>query len=140
MQFKILLSNLYYLLVHEDGQVNDKEVASGFSMAAAEGIPEAELKIQLEFLKNKNSPEILRECLMAIKKLNRKQQIRCVAWMCVIANADGFMDKAEWHFIYQLYHKELNLPLDEIMKIQKDLNTSFRERSSSFRPVKVAAA
>jgi hypothetical protein len=39
----------------------------------------------------------------------------------VIANADGFMDKTEWQFIYKVYHKELGLNLDEIMKTQKEL-------------------
>jgi hypothetical protein len=39
-----------------------------------------------------------------------------------MANADGFMDKSEWQFIYKIYHKELHLPLDDIMEVQKELN------------------
>ena len=47
--------------------------------------------------------------------------IRCIAWLCVLANADGFMDRAEWQFIYKIYHRELQLPLDVIMGVQKEL-------------------
>jgi len=52
----------------------------------------------------------------------------------VIANADGFMDKSEWHFIYNLYHRELSLQLDEVMKKQKEL-AELKERSSSMLAV-----
>jgi uncharacterized tellurite resistance protein B-like protein len=58
----------------------------------------------------------------AIKKLNVKTQIRCIAWLCVVANADGFMDKKEWMLIYKVYHTELGLRLDDIMLVQKELN------------------
>ena len=49
--------------------------------------------------------------------------------MCVLANSDGFMDKAEWQFIYKIYHKELNLPLDSIMEVQKELAKHTRDNS-----------
>jgi hypothetical protein len=42
--------------------------------------------------------------------------------MCVIANSDGFMDKREWELIYKIYHTELALSLNEIMKAQRELN------------------
>lgn len=134
-----LLSNLYHLLINADGNVNDKEVTSGVKMALSEGISESEFKARLDFLRTKSEAEVLRESLMKIKSLSRKHQIRYVAWMCVIANADGFMDKAEWHFIYQLYHKELNLQLDEVMKMQKELSVSFRDRSFSLPAVAAVA-
>ena len=43
-------------------------------------------------------------------------------WLCVVANADSFMDKKEWMLIYKIYQTELNLQLDDIMQVQKDLN------------------
>jgi len=48
--------------------------------------------------------------------------------LCVVANGDGFMDKTEWQLIYRIYHKELNLPLEEIFKVQKELNRLPREK------------
>jgi len=64
---------------------------------------------------------LLAECVAVLKKLEKKVQIRYIAWMCVIANADGFMDKEEWKLIYRIYHKEMALPLDVIMEEQKTI-------------------
>jgi hypothetical protein len=48
----------------------------------------------------------------------------------VLANADGFMDRNEWQLIYQIYHKELALPLSEIFTVQKELNRLVWMRST----------
>src|SRR2546421_4585085 len=116
MNQKPILIKLYHLLVHADSNVNEREILAGQQMIKAEGIGEYEFKTQLESLKKRNPTVILSECLEELKKLDHEKQVRCIAWLCVVANADGFMDKSEWQFIYQLYHKELNLQLDEIMK------------------------
>jgi hypothetical protein len=67
--------------------------------------------------------------LHGIRKLEQLQQIRIIAWLCVIANADGFMDRAEWQLIYTIYHKELDLPLSEIFAVQKELNRLIWEKN-----------
>ncbi len=121
MNHKALLIKLYYLLVHADGKVNEHEVALGKQMIHTEGITESEFIIQLESVKKRNHVVVQAECIEELKKLNHEKQVHSIAWLCVIANADGFMDKTEWQFIYKLYSKELNLTLDEIMKVQKEL-------------------
>jgi uncharacterized tellurite resistance protein B-like protein len=121
MNFKEVLTRLYFILICSDGNVNDKEVSYGRKMVEAEGIDEKYFFSQIKLLEVNNQHELLPDAVVGIKKLSRQEQIRCIAWLCVIANADGFMDKAEWQLIYKIYHKELNLPLDEIMKVQKTL-------------------
>jgi hypothetical protein len=70
------------------------------------------------------------ETIVALKQMSSKDQVRSIAWMCVIANADGFMDRSEWQLIYTIYHKELNLPLHDIFAVQKDLNKKIWEKST----------
>ena len=122
MTYPVILTNLYYMLIHVDTRVNDKEVALGQQMMKTEGILETAFQAQIAALPSQHLPKVLSESVASLKKLDRDKQIRCIAWLCVIANSDGFMDRAEWQFIYAIYHKELQLPLDEIMRIQKDLN------------------
>jgi uncharacterized tellurite resistance protein B-like protein len=124
MNFKEVLTRLYFILICSDGNVNEKEVSYGRKMVEAEGIDEKYFFSQIKILEVNNQHELLPEAIAGIKKLSRQEQIRCIAWLCVIANSDGFMDKAEWQMIYKIYHKELNLPLDEIMKVQKTLALS----------------
>ena len=129
MDYKTTLTGLYHLLVLADDNVNEKELSFGKEMLKVEGIDEARFKTQMEGLKAKDGATILAECIVGLKKLDKKKQIRCLAWLSVIANSDGFMDKEEWELIYKIYHTELGLPLDEIMKTQKELNVLIHGKS-----------
>lgn len=112
---------MYFLLVHADGEVNDREVQLGNQMAKIEGFSETEFNAALDMLAKRTTTNVYEEGIEELKKLDHQKQVRCIAWLCVIANADGFMDKTEWQFIYKVYLKELGLNLDEIMKTQREL-------------------
>ena len=130
MDYKSIITKLYFLLIYADGHVNDNEILTGKHMAKAESMAEEDFRVEMELLKSKDSYALLSECIKDLRKLPRNQQIRIIAWLCVVANGDGFMDKAEWQLIYKIYHKELGLPLDEIFKVQKELNRLTHEKSS----------
>lgn len=129
MDYKTTISSLYFLLVHADGKVSEKEILRGQQMMLAEEIDEVKFNLISERLKFRNHNDILSECILSLKKLDLKSQIRCIAWLCVIANADGFMDKKEWMLIYRIYQSELNLSLDDIMAVQRDLNKVIHGKS-----------
>ncbi len=126
MKNKTTLSKLYFLLASVDGTVKPKEEAIGDAMCSVEGIEARVFAETLLVLKSENRAVILNESIKALKSMSRAEQIRCIAWMCVIANADGFMEKVEWQLIYKIYHKELNLPLEEILGEQKKLGAASR--------------
>jgi hypothetical protein len=91
-------------------------------MAEIVGIEEAVFLSRTKNNVAQYSGESLTELITSMRMLTREEQIQCIAWLCVIANADGFMDKTEWQVIYRIYYKEHQLPLDEIMQMQKTLN------------------
>jgi uncharacterized tellurite resistance protein B-like protein len=122
MNYKAAVTQLYFLLIHTDGKVNQGEIALGKKMIEAESISEPEFTSKLELFRGMDAATVYKQCIANLRTLQTKQQIRCIAWLCVMANADGFMDKSEWQFIYKIYHKELHLPLDDIMEVQKELN------------------
>ncbi|MCZ8354719.1 MAG: TerB family tellurite resistance protein [Cyclobacteriaceae bacterium] len=139
MNYKSTLINLYYLLILADGNVNERELALGKKMIVAEKIDEALFDAQLKQLQEiTDHTGTLKQVITELKKLDLKSQIRSIAWMCVIANSDGFMAKDEWILIYKIYHTELKLSLDEIMKTQKELNQILHGRSFSTLGVRVA--
>ena len=121
MKHKSVLAKLYYTLIHADNKMNEREVALGRQMVHCEGLSESSFQSEVDSLSGKPTTLIYKEIVEGLKRLEPALQVRCIAWMCVIANADGFMDKKEWQFIYQLYHKELQLPLAQIMKVQNEL-------------------
>lgn len=121
MKHKSVLARLYYTVIHADNKMNEREVSLGKQMVHCEGLSEESFNKEVATLSGKTQQVINKEVLDGMKRLDQALQIRCIAWMCVIANADGFMDRKEWQFIYQLYHKELRLPLNQIMKVQNEL-------------------
>jgi uncharacterized tellurite resistance protein B-like protein len=129
MNYSIVLTNLYFVLIYSDGQVNEHELATGQQILKTESIKEEDFSMQMEMLKSIQTDIILSESIPALKKLSRDQQIRIVAWLCVVANGDGFMDKAEWALIYRIYYKELNLSLEDIFKVQKQLTRASRQNT-----------
>lgn len=122
MDYHSIISGLYYLLIGADGQVNEKELSLGKKMAAAEGLEEAKFLSLIEQFRSADKTVLYNNSLANLKRQDKERQIRCVAWLCVVANADGFMDKQEWVLIYKIYHNELHLSLDDVMKRQRELN------------------
>jgi uncharacterized tellurite resistance protein B-like protein len=135
MNLKSALIKLYHLLVNADSELNEREVVVGNQMIKAEGLSESDFSRALEQLKKRTEADIYAEGIEELRKLDHKTQVRCVAWLCVLANADGFMDKSEWQFIYKVYHKELGLSLDEIMKVQKELVAITFKRPQTFTSI-----
>jgi uncharacterized tellurite resistance protein B-like protein len=130
MNYSAILTRLYFLLIYADGTVHDREIYTAKHMVKAEAMHEVQFIADLELLKSKDKEILFSECMEAMKKLEHNLQIRMVAWLCVIANADGFMDRAEWQLIYRIYHKEISLPLHDIFEVQKELNKIIWEQSS----------
>jgi len=126
------IAQLYHLLVWADGRLDDKEVEMGKVLVDIEGLNSELFNAELERLENLDPKKLLPECINVLKKFERKVQIRYVAWLCVIANSDGFMDKEEWKLIYQIYHNSLKLPLDDVMNVQKEIK---KQISIKFRGV-----
>ena len=121
MNFQAILTNLYFILIYADGKLNEKEMKLSEKMILAEKLDREAFKAQLELLKSSDLQVVYNNTIIHLKKLKAIDQTRIVAWLCMVANIDGFMDKAEWMFIYKIYAKELNLKLDDVMKVQRDL-------------------
>lgn len=130
MNYNTLITRMYFLIAYADGSFDQKEIQMGKQLVITENLDEIEFNVQMQRLKNSDRDQLLAESVLAIKNLDYQQQVRIIAWMCVVANADGFMDRSEWQMIYKIYHKELGLPLHDIFAIQKQLNQIIWAKSS----------
>ncbi|MEM6522966.1 MAG: hypothetical protein AAF693_04205 [Bacteroidota bacterium] len=116
---------LFYLVIIADGEVDPKELEMGRSMARIEGLDSTEFENGVAKL-IKDGREVYADCVSGLKKLTQDSQVKFLAWMCLIANADGFMHNKEWDIIYKLYHKELKLDRQSILDHQFKLNQKLR--------------
>ncbi|MEM7108114.1 MAG: TerB family tellurite resistance protein [Bacteroidota bacterium] len=117
---------LFYLVVIADGTVDPKELALGKRMARLEGFDANRFEDEMVQL-IENPKDVYVNCILGLKKLSKESQINFLAWMCLIANADGFMHNAEWDLIYKIYHKELKLDRQAILDHQFKLNQKLRK-------------
>jgi uncharacterized tellurite resistance protein B-like protein len=138
MDYNSTLTSLFFLLIYADGNLSEKEIQRGKQMMEAENIEEKKFTSLLESLKHRDKEQIYSECIIGLKKLSKDNQIRCIAWLCVVANADGFMDRKEWMLIYKIYNNELNLLLDDVMKVQKILNKAVHGKAFHSLGVKMS--
>src|SRR6478735_1305502 len=136
MDSTIVIAGAYYLLICADGQVSEKELLLGRKMISLEGIDAKKFEAAIDVFKTKSKTQIYNECVSGLKKLERKKQVRCLAWLSLIANSDGFMDREEWALIYKIYSIELGISLKEILKTQKEISdTLAMQTSESFEEI-----
>lgn len=137
--FLIAISNLIHLVINADKNVSPKEIAVSNKMVDVEKLPREEFEARMALLKSLDNEEILRDGISRLRKLSAQDQIKCIAWLCIIANSDGFMATEEWQLIYQIYHKELNHDQKEIMEMQRQLNVHISGKAVATFGVKVNA-
>lgn len=112
---------LYHLLINADGHVDDKEIRMGELMKKHENIDDWEFNYHLNRIAEQGKEKIISDCINSLKKCDHEWRIKCIAWMSLIANSDGFMAPEEWKLIYYIYNTELKLNLSDILEMQKQL-------------------
>ncbi|UII31299.1 hypothetical protein LVD17_23690 [Fulvivirga ulvae] len=133
MKRQSTLIKMYFLLVYADHIIDDKELLAGKKMAQYEKIDEASLQKEIDTLRNTDHSVLYKEVIHGMKQLCINEQVRFVAWLSIIANADGFMDEREWQLIYKLYSKDLHLSLADIMLKQKELKQHIKKSQGGLR-------
>jgi len=121
MDTNTINAGAYFLLICADGQVKEKELLLGKKMIAVEGFDGKKFEDAVGAFKSQDKKQIYNTCVSGLKKMEKKKQIRCVSWLSLIANSDGFMDREEWALIYRIYNDELGIQLNEILETQKEI-------------------
>lgn len=123
---------LVHLVATADGNVKAKELELVNKLLLVEKLSDKDASVLLEKFQGQSRQMIFDSCIQELKKADKPTQIKYVAWLCVIANADGFMDQQEWALIYQIYHKELGLHMNDVMSKQREINRDILNRVTSF--------
>jgi uncharacterized tellurite resistance protein B-like protein len=115
--FRDGLSSLYFLLICADNVIDPREVRMGKNMMKVEGMDVDWFFEQLDYYSNMSKKAVYDYCLSSLRSCDRTQQLRCIAWMSLIARADGVRSQEELDLIYRIYHDEFNLPMDSILQV-----------------------
>ena len=112
---------LYHLLINADGNVDEKELKMGEFMKKYEKIDDWEFNLHLNRISELDKDQVVKNCVESLNKCDYEARVKCIAWMSMIANSDGFMAPEEWKLIYHIYNTELKLNLADILEVQRNL-------------------
>lgn len=127
MMTEQLLHQLLFLIVYADNIAHEREILLAQNMCLMAGF-DADISEKFKDLIHQDRYHLLKKSVDELKKLPKDLQIRTVAKLCIIANADGFMDKDEWQLIYSIYHNELKLHLDDVLQTQREIVVEMKEK------------
>jgi len=108
---------LCYLIGNAHDGINDFESRMFNYIIRHEDLSGDECNSLIRKFDEMSYQEILNSAVENLKKCNKKEQLRCLAWMNSLANVDGYLADQEWSIIYNIYKKELNITLDEILAV-----------------------
>jgi uncharacterized tellurite resistance protein B-like protein len=125
------IAQLFYLFISADGKVDDREMEMGKVLINMEQLNSKLFNNELARLELEvvDREQLFKDCAAVLKRLENKVQIRYIAWMCLIANSDGFMDGEEWKLVYRFYHTELSLSHSSLMAEQKIIKQQISEKN-----------
>ncbi len=109
------LITLYHLISIADGEVSESEYKFGEFMKLSENIDNQKFDETLRTMSVLSKNNVYDISIQKLKSCTADEQVRCLAWMRLIANSDGFMAKEEWSLIFRIYKTELNLSLKDII-------------------------
>ena len=116
-----LFNQLSYLLITADGVICEKETELWKKISTTQGFDD-DFQKYLDQFESKEKTKLLVESVKSLKQIPKNEQINLIAYLCIVANADGFMDRREWKLIYTLYHRELKLTQKDILDKQRAIN------------------
>lgn len=123
-----LFNQLLFLIVHADNVVHDREIFLAQNLSTLNGFEGSTLLDEFNALEKVDRYQLLENSVVELKKLPKEAQVNAIAALCIVANADGFMDKEEWQLIYSVYHNELRLKLDDVLKSQRAYVTEMKAK------------
>lgn len=108
--------SLCYLIGNTSGDMNHFETRMYEFIKHEENISEEVADLILSEIGSMSHEYILDRGIEALNQCEKTDQVKCLAWMNKIANADGCLADQEWSIIYQVYNEELDITLEEILE------------------------
>ena len=110
--------SLCYLIGNTNGNMTHFETRMYEFIKHEENISEEIADLIVGEIETMSHEYILERGIQALNQCEKTDQVKCLAWMNKIANADGYLADHEWSIIYQVYNKELNITLEEILEFE----------------------
>jgi len=120
--FQQAFAYLYFLMLSADNVADIKELKLGKKIINIEKLDYHDVMNQMDQLTKVPRNQIFNEAVDLIKGISKKEQVKCLAYIHLIAKIDGSYDEREKELLDQISINELNISLQEISDVEKELN------------------
>ena len=119
--FKEAFTYLYFLMLSADKIADLKELSLGNKIIKLEKLNKEEVMRELDILSAMPREKVYEQGMHYLKTTTRENQLKCLAYIDLMAKADGSIDEKERQLLSDLVEKELHLSMSEIIEIEKYL-------------------
>jgi len=119
---KLTLAKIYFLMADLENGINVEEETLKQKIMKLEDVPESIFELaEQQHLEHKNINEKTADCIQSLEQLNEVERTRCLAWMSLIANADGNLGDKEWDLIADLYIDVFDISVRDVVETKLEL-------------------
>jgi len=127
--FQKAFAHLYYLMLSADRIADLNELALGNKIIEFEGFDKSDVMKQIDQLSAVSRGEAIEESVVLLKSISRDDQLKCLAYIKMIAMSDGSFDESESNLLHDIGSNELNILPKEINELEKQLRKKVKEEN-----------
>lgn len=110
-----------------DNVADMKELALGKKIIKFEKLDYATVMNQVDDLSRVSKEEVFDQSVGLLKALNKKQRLKCLAYMRLIAISDGSYDEREKELLDKISAGAINISVNELNLVEKQLRSHINE-------------
>lgn len=120
--FERAFSILFFLMLSADNIADLKELKTGNKIIDLEGFDKSNVMNELDHLSSMSHEDIYNDGISTLKLLDKPTQMKCLAFIKIIAKVDGSFDKSESKLLDKLYSEELEIDVNRLDNLEKELS------------------
>ena len=132
--FEKAFTNLFYLMFSADKVADLREFQLGSAIMKLENMNKPKAMEDIDFLANMPRNQVHSEALDALKKCNGWEQLKCLAYMKMVARIDGSIADKELYLIEEICQNEVKKDLYEVLKMEQELKPKIQQIIDEGRP------
>ena len=119
--FEEAFTHFYYLMFSADKVADMRELQLGSAIMELEGMDKPGIMQEIDFLSQLHRDDVYESGLDAFHQSSEEEQLRCLAYMRMIARVDGSIANRELDLIQRICQDEAKKDLYDVLKLEETL-------------------
>lgn len=127
LAFQHAFSNLFFLMLVADNVADIKELALGKKIVKYEQLDYVTVMNRVDDLSRVSKKEVFDQSIDLLEALTKKDRLKCLAYMRLIAISDGSYDEREKELLDRISTSTINISVKELNLVEKQLRNYIDE-------------